>query len=106
MTPGFCLLNIWGATDLSRSQRIWTTLGLGVAKRNIARKWGSDLAPLLMEWKKDMDWCMLAEKVIYESRGCPQKWRKIWGNWNEHRGGMVSIAAEPEEGGSGEDANT
>ena len=102
MTPSLCLLNIWGATDLSRAQRLWTTLGLGIAKRNIARKWGSDLAPLLNDWKKDMDWCMLAEKVIYESRGCPQKWKKIWEDWNEYRGGIVSnvnMREECEHGG-------
>ena len=93
--PKICLLNIWGVTDLSRSDRLWATLGYSVAKRNIARLWGAENPPLFKEWQRDMDWCMLAEKVTYKIRGCPRKWSKIWDKWNNFRGGLVETLSTP-----------
>lgn len=34
-----CLLNIWGPTDLNNTERVWITLGMTLAKRNIAKCW-------------------------------------------------------------------
>ena len=85
-SPKWCLLNIWTPLDINRMERIWTTLGFIVAKRNIVRLWGAINPPRLQDWKQDMDWSMLAEKTIYEGRGCPRKWEKIWVSWNNYRG--------------------
>lgn len=57
-----------------------------IAKRNIAQKWGSSETPTVGKWHADMDLIMIAEKATYIHRGCPQKWGRIWGNWNEYRG--------------------
>ena len=38
-----------------------------IAKRNIAQLWGSAVVPRVKEWEEDLDWCLLAEKMIYES---------------------------------------
>ena len=89
ITPKLALLNIWEPTDLNRAQRTWVALALIIAKRNVARLWGTNTVPTLTEWEKNLDWCMLAEKVIYESRGCPKKWTKIWGEWNTYRGHLL-----------------
>lgn len=49
------LLNVWGPTDLSAKERIWVTLGLMLAKRNIVRLWGAATVPTADDWGKDMD---------------------------------------------------
>ena len=87
-----CILNIWDATDQNRMQKIWYALGLMIAKRNIAKNWGAEVMPSLYEWKKDLDWCMITEKVIYEGRGCFKKWAKIWGEWNKYRGEVIDMS--------------
>ena len=86
VTPKWCLLNTWTPTDAPRSQRLWATLGAMVAKRNIAKLWGSNLTPKLEDWKNDKDWNGISERAVYSSRGCPQKWSKVWGKWSEYRG--------------------
>lgn len=45
-----CLLNIWEPTDLTTPQTLWVTLGLTIAKRNIAQKWGAVQAPTVEAW--------------------------------------------------------
>ena len=82
ITPRLALLNIWKPTDLGKADRIWLTRVLMVARRNIVRLWGAVSSPTVLEWEKDLDWCMMAEKIAYEGRGCPRKWSKIWGKWN------------------------
>ena len=62
-----------------------------IAKRNIARLWGTSNAPTIAEWELDVDWCMLEEKVVYVSRGCPNKWAKIWGQWNIYRRNICTV---------------
>ena len=86
LTPKLCLLNIWEPTDLTRPKRKWLTLAMTIAKRNVARLWGAEQPPRREEWEQDLDWAMLAEKVTYEGRGCPNKWRKIWTEWGTYRG--------------------
>ena len=90
------MLNIWEPTDLVRADRIWLALILMVAKRNIVRLWGAEAAPTVAEWERDLDWCMMAEKIAYEGRGCPRKWSKIWGKWNAHRGDLCINVSEGE----------
>lgn len=63
--------------------QICMTVGLRVAKRNIALEWRAIQVPCLSAWKKDMDWCKLAVMAIFERRGCPKKRAKIWGKWND-----------------------
>ena len=48
LTPSVYLLNVWGPTDLPRALRIWTTLGMAVPKRNVARLWGAENTPTLL----------------------------------------------------------
>ena len=86
LDPKLAILNIWSPTDLTRPQRTWLSLALMVAKRNIARMWGGVDTPQIQDWENDLDWCQLAEKTTYESRGCPEKWSRVWGRWNEYRG--------------------
>ena len=73
---------------------MWYTLGLMIAKRNIARAWGAALPPNIQDWQRDLDWCMSTERVIYEGRGCLRKWSKIWGKWNTFRGEICSNEVE------------
>lgn len=81
-----CLLNIWEPTDLNQAMRKWVTLGLMQARRNIAQHWGAVLPPTRLQWCKDMDNNMITERTVYQHRGCPQKWKKVWGRWNNYRG--------------------
>lgn len=84
-----CLLNIWEPTDLNTAQTLWVTLGLTIAKRNIAQKWGAAQAPTIESWKTDLDWCMYREKSTCVSRGCPQKWVRVWTQWSDCQGGIL-----------------
>lgn len=86
LQPRFCFLNVWEATHLTRMEQTWVTLGMAIAKQNIAHRWGALEAPTAEEWKPDMDLCMLAEKAVFVNRGCPRKWDRILGKWNAHRG--------------------
>lgn len=81
LTPKWCLLNVWEPTDLSRADQIGVTLALMIAKRNAMLLWGADSIPTLRDWKRDMDWCMVAKKAVY-NRGCRQKWGKVRNTWN------------------------
>lgn len=67
------LLNVLEPTDLKGREKTWVALGMIVAKRNTARLWKAHEAPTLIASKRDMDWCMVMERTIYESRGCPKK---------------------------------
>lgn len=90
-----CLLNIWDATDLSRTEKIWVTLGCMVAKPNIVKTWKGGVQPKYSDWESDMDLCMQAERAVYERRGCPHKWTKIWAPWNESRGLLCTPIIPP-----------
>lgn len=79
LSAKWCLLNVWDATDLVRIEQIWMSLGGIIAKSYIARLWGAGSAPFLRDWKRNMDWCMVEEKVVYRSRGCSRKWERVWG---------------------------
>ncbi|KAJ1130631.1 hypothetical protein NDU88_008982 [Pleurodeles waltl] len=81
-----CVPNIWGEAGIARVQRTRVTLGLAVAKRNVAKSREAEQALDLETSKRDIDWCMLSEKVAYEGRGCPQKCGEIWNGWNSYRG--------------------
>lgn len=84
--PRWLLLMVKGDHRWPRHAELWLALAAGVAKRNIARAWGSRAPPHWDQWRKDLDWCQAAEETIYKSRGCIKKWRKIWGPWRRHRG--------------------
>lgn len=81
-----CILNIWQTTDLTQAMQDWATLGMTLAKRNIAKKWGVFQPPTQQQWCNDLDNAMMSEKSVYIHRGCPKKWSKIWGKWNSYRG--------------------
>lgn len=89
-----CILNVWEPTDLNSKQIIWVTLALMVAKRNIAQKWGAIQPPTVSAWKKDMDWCMFREKIVYIARRCPRKWNQILTEWNVYRGDICTPPAD------------
>ena len=57
VTTKWCL-NAWFATDLNRMGRTWVTLSVMVAKRNIARMWGSRQPLQAGDWKK-MVWTIV-----------------------------------------------
>lgn len=90
-----CLLNVWEPTDLNTHHTQWATLGFMVDKRNIAKAWGAVTPPSLQEWKTNMDWNTYREKAVYVTRGCPNKWSRIWTPWNVYRG---NICTSPQEG--------
>lgn len=49
-------------------------LGLVVAKRDVARRWGVTENPTVQEWTKGTDLYMAAERrTTYQSRGCPKQ---------------------------------
>ena len=84
--PAYVLLGIPNDVDLPRHQLIFCNLGLVVAKRDIARRWGAQECPTLDEWRVGMDMYMAAERTTYRARGCPRKFKKIWGSWLQHQG--------------------
>lgn len=86
--PKCCLLNVWDATDLNLIQQTWATLGMMIAKRNIASLWGGTGVPTIPQWCNDMDIIMVAEKTVYIHRRCPKKWIQKWGKWNSYRGNI------------------
>lgn len=90
-----CLLNVWEPTDISSKSKLWVTLGLMNANRNIAQLWGAVHPPKLDSWKTDMDWCMFREKTVYVAQGCPKKWSLIWNNWNAYRGNICNPPSAP-----------
>ncbi|KAJ1154025.1 hypothetical protein NDU88_006782 [Pleurodeles waltl] len=67
LSTKWCLLNIWDKTDLTTIDQVWMTLGLIEAKRNIARTCKAGRPLELEDWKLDLDWRMLVERVVYTS---------------------------------------
>ena len=96
MEPAYILLGIPNDVDLPRHKLTFCNLGLMVAKRDIARRWGAKECPTLEEWRVGMDMYMAAEKTTYRARGCPQKFPKIWGSWLQHQG-IDFLLAEPDD---------
>lgn len=45
-----CLLNIWNPTDLTHADQNWAILGMALAKRKIAQKWGTQQPPTPQQW--------------------------------------------------------
>lgn len=84
-TAKCCLLNIWEPTDLNHADQDWVILGMTLAKRNIAQRWGAEQPPTPQQWCRDMDHTMVTEKSVYIHRGCPAKWTHIWNKWNHYR---------------------
>ena len=68
-----------------------------LAKRNIAKSWGAETVPHLNEGKKDLEWCMVTEKLIYEGRGWFKEWAKVWGELNRYRGTIVNMIEDEGE---------
>lgn len=88
------ILGVTGDVTWSRWDKVWLALATVMAKRNIVRLWGADLAPTVEGWIHDLNWCQRAEQVIYQSRGCPQKWGEIWKAWRMYRGDLLMDPGE------------
>lgn len=72
------ILGVTGDITWLKWDKMWLALACFVARRNIVRLWGgADFHPTVEGWIHDLDWCQRAEQVIYQGRGCPQKWEKI-----------------------------
>ena len=84
--PWFLLLGIPNDIDIPRCKLLFCSLGLVVAKRDIAKHSGAPETPTLEVWKIGMDMYMAAERVTYKARGCPLKIFRIWGNWMQYYG--------------------
>lgn len=82
----YVLLGIPSDIDLPRRSLVLCNLGLAVAKRDIAMRWGAAELPTLTEWRAGMDMYMGAERVTYKMRGCPKKFFKIWKSWLRYYG--------------------
>lgn len=74
LTPRLGILNVWDETDLTSIEQQWVALGFLLIKLLIAMYWGSSQRPPLIRWTAEMDKCMVAEKEVFRSRGCPKKW--------------------------------
>lgn len=85
-TPQLALLHVMVEVGGNIYKRHLLLLGLTLAKRDIARRWRAPLAPLLVQWKAGMDFCMGLELPIFQARGCPRKHHKIWKRWADYRG--------------------
>lgn len=83
------ILGVTGDITWPKQCKTWLALASVIAKRNIARLWGANAAPTMKDWEKDLDRCQRAEQVVYQSRGCPQKWEKIWTAWRLYRGDLT-----------------
>ncbi|KAJ1155451.1 hypothetical protein NDU88_008181 [Pleurodeles waltl] len=81
LTPLTSLLGVMGDSGLRRAERTLLGVACLVAKRDIVADWKANKAPALTKWKRGMDWCAQSEKLVYEARGCPNKYHKIWGRW-------------------------
>lgn len=98
MEPKYLLLGISTEVDIPQQKLLLANLGLVVAKRDIARYWGVPQIPTLHEWRKCLDLYMVAERVTYKARGCPQKFKKIWAPWMKYYG--LELDGEIEEVGT------
>lgn len=83
------ILGVTGDITWPKRCKTWLALASVIAKRNIARLWGANAAPTMKDWEKDLDRCQRAEQVVYQSRGCPQKWKQIWASWRAYRGEII-----------------
>ncbi|KAJ1153199.1 hypothetical protein NDU88_005960 [Pleurodeles waltl] len=79
MVPFPLLLGAMGEMGLRRADRIFLGEVCLVAKRDIMIEWKAEAAPTLTMWRRGVDLCALCEKSVYEARGCPNKYNKIWG---------------------------
>ncbi|KAJ1155328.1 hypothetical protein NDU88_008058 [Pleurodeles waltl] len=75
------LLGIMGDTRLRRSDRAFLGMACLIAKRDIMADWKARCAPTLTKWRRGLDRCAHREKLVYEARGCPNKYDRVWGKW-------------------------
>lgn len=77
--PVHVLLGVTEGLDGSRAEKHFLNTALMVAKRDIAVHWLSPTTPTLAHWCRGVDWCAAQERPLYEARGCPKKFHKMWG---------------------------
>lgn len=81
LSPLPLLLGVMESLDGSRTDKLFLGVATMVAKRDIAVAWKDPASPPITKWRKEVDWCAMQEKPVYEARGCPAKYGRIWDKW-------------------------
>lgn len=79
--PKHCLLNVIDELGWEESTRVAITRVMFMARKLIMTHWISEEPPAHKEWINAIGELLQKEKIIYQHRGCPQKFEKIWGLW-------------------------
>lgn len=76
-----CLLGLVEEVAPLRAQRTLLSLTLFYARKAILLCWKKPEAPSLAYWKGIVNKVLPLYKGTYLSRGCPQKFEKVWQCW-------------------------
>lgn len=77
------LLGIQDDDQRPRYTKLLLSLLLFYAKKEILLKWTSHLPPTLGSWENSINAILPMYKLTYMSRGCPQKYTKVWQPWTD-----------------------
>lgn len=84
--PKLCVLGVLDSLQLQKFSKEAIAIALFQACRVILTHWKSDTLPTCKEWIVYMGDTLHLEKFIYQQRGCPDKFEKIWVPWLDFPG--------------------
>ena len=103
MDPKICLLGWLDGVGYSPDTLIAILRSLFLARKLIARKWLSAMAPTHTEWIVSVKESLVREQLTYKHRGNLGKFEKIWDPWLNTTG---LAPLRPMQGRTPEDRDT
>lgn len=82
LDPKLCLLGLLPDT-MARPTATLLSETLFSARKLIAKHWMRTTSPAVQDWLRDVNTSLPYKKVLYNHRGCPKKYYKVWGKWLE-----------------------
>lgn len=79
--PKHCLLGLVEQMPILRTRKILISLLLYYARKAITMTWKQSSPPSVKFWKSLVNASLPLYKATYLSRGCPQKFDKVWSCW-------------------------
>lgn len=83
LTISVCLLGLVEQLTLATATRTLIGTLLFYARKAIVLKWKSANPPTLSSWETLINKIIPLYKATYLSRGCPQKFEKVWHLWTD-----------------------
>lgn len=79
--PMQCLLGVLDEVIPEEQTKVAVSRALFQARKLILMAWKSAVPPSVKMWITHMGKTLIMEKYIYQHRGCPHRFERIWSSW-------------------------